>query len=89
MEGQILRPSKEEVILEGRLAYSESLRAWNTIRLKKGILDEFKQLRDRMTKFAYKMIFYSEWNELEKALRKNRKEGLPVPVLIWFVKEKN
>lgn len=88
MEEQVLRPTREELILNGKMSYNESNRAWTTIRFKKEILNEFKQLKERMSKFAYNLLFYSEWNEFEKSMRKIRKEGLPPPVMIWFVKEK-
>lgn len=89
MEEQILRPSRNEIRAKGKMYYQNEDHAWNLIRIRKEVLNEFKQLKERMSKFAYNMVFYSEWNEFEKSMRKARKEGLPTPLLIWFIKEKN
>ena len=32
--------------------------------------------------------YKEQWNEFEKSMRKARKEGVPTPLLVWFVKEK-
>jgi hypothetical protein len=88
MEEQILRPSRNEIKAKGNMYYQAEDHAWNLLRIKKEILNEFKQLKERMSKFTYNMLFYSEWNEFEKAMRKYRKDGLPPPIMIWFVKEK-
>ena len=85
---QIIRPSKGELIVKGKLAYSESFGAWNTIRLKKEILNEFKTLKEKQKGFSYKLVFYQDGVELEKALKKMKKQGIPTPLLLWFIKEK-
>ena len=89
MVEQIISPSKDELIVKGKLAYSESFGAWNTIRLKKEILNEFKVLKEKQKGFSYKLVFYQDSNQLEKAIRKLKKDKIPMPVLMWFVKEKN
>jgi len=89
MEAQILRPNKTEINAIGKMYYQAEDHAWNLLRIRKEILNEFKALKERMSKFTYNMRFYSEWTDLEKAMRKCRKEGLPPPVFIWFVKEKS
>ena len=89
MEEQILRPSRNEINAKGKMYYQAEDHAWNLIRIRKEVLNEFKQLKERRSKFAYNMLFYSEWIEFEKAMRKFKRESLPPPVLIWFVKEKN
>ena len=88
MEEQIIIPTKEELVVKGKLAYSESFGAWNTIRLKKEVLNKFKTLKEKRSSFSYKLAFYDEGEQLEKAIRKLRKENAPMPVLMWFVKEK-
>lgn len=88
MEAQILRPSRKEINAKGKMYYQAEDHAWNLLRIRKEILNEFKQLKERMSRFTYNMLFYSEWNELEKAMRKFKREGLPPPIFIWFVKEK-
>ena len=88
MEEQIISPSKEELIVKGKLAYSESFGAWNTIRLKKEILNEFRALKEKQNVFSYKLVFYQDGDQLEKAIRKLKRDKLPMPILMWFVKEK-
>ncbi len=88
MGEQILRPSRSEIKAKGKMYYQNEDHAWNLIRIRKEVLNEFKQLKERMSRFTYNMIFYSEWNEFEKSMRKARKKGVPTPLLVWFVKEK-
>ena len=89
MEEQILRPTREEIILNGKISYNESNQAWTTIRFKKELANEFKSLKEKTNKFRYRAIFYQNYNSLEKFLRKMNKESRPLPILLWFVKEKN
>lgn len=89
MEEQIISPRREEIVVKGKLAYSESFGAWNTIRLKKEILNEFRTLKEKQKTFSYKLVFYQDCNKLEKAIRKLRRERLPAPILLWFIKDKS
>lgn len=89
MEAQILRPTKTEIKAKGTMYYRNEDHAWNLLRLRKEILNEFKQLKEKLSKFTYTMVFYSDWNEFEKSMKKARREGMPTPVLFWFVKEKS
>jgi len=89
MEGQIIRPTKEEIQTFGKMFYDNSMRAWNTFRLKNDMLKEFKALKEKQSKFSYKLVFYQEYGQLEKAFRKLKRNKEPLPVLMWFVKEKN
>jgi len=88
MEEQIISPTKQELIVKGKLAYSESFGAWNTIRLKKEILNEFNILREKRKSFSYKLTFYQNGEQLEKAIHRLRKNKVPMPILMWFVKDK-
>jgi hypothetical protein len=88
MKGQILRPGKNKIAASGRMYYQNEDHAWNLLRIKKEILGEFKELEERMSKFSYNMLFCSEWNSLEKSIRKAKRDGLPAPLLVWFVKER-
>ncbi len=84
---KILKPTEDPLEMEGRMSYAESQRAWGTIRLKSEIFNEFKQLKSRRDKFGYKLIFCREFEQLEKEIRKIKKEiGVP-PLLVWFVRE--
>lgn len=84
---KILKPTEDPLEMEGKMSYAESQRAWGTIRLKSEIFNEFKQLKKRKEKFGYKLMFCRKFDQLEKELKKIKKDiGVP-PLLVWFVKE--
>jgi hypothetical protein len=88
MEAQTLRPQKNKLEIKGKLSYWESTHSWSMMKLKKEVVDEFPQLKERVSAFGYKMIFYHDSNELEKFIRKLRKDGEALPLLVWLIKEK-
>jgi hypothetical protein len=61
-----------------------SSRSWNMIRLKKEILDEFMQLRDRRLKASYRMVFYRDPVELFLAMEKIMDANEDLPILLYF-----
>ena len=67
--------------------YGEGQRAWNTIRLKKEILQEFPQLKKRREKFAYKLTLCHKFKEVRESIDKMERAGLPVPFLMLFGKK--
>lgn len=74
---------------EGKIHYSESFQAWNTIKLKKELFSEFPQLKEKRSKFSYELVYHRNPTELEKAIKKMIKEGLRVmPLLLRIYKEK-
>lgn len=84
---KILKPTEGPLEMEGKMSYAESQRAWGTIRLKSEIFKEFKQLKKRKEKFGYKLMFCRKFDQLEKEIKRIKKEiGVP-PLLVWFVKE--
>jgi len=82
----ILRPKQETFEIEGKLSYGEGNRAWNTIWLKKDLLREFPQLKERRKKFNYKIIMHRSFKELKKEINKMEKEKKVIPLLLWFIK---
>jgi len=72
--------------VEGKLAYNEGFQAWNTIRLKKELFNEFPELKEKRSKFSYKMIYFRTYEELEKVIKKLKKSEI-MPVLMWLFKE--
>jgi len=88
METQILRPQKNKLEIIGKLSYFESTHSWSCLNLKKAILEEFPQLKERVSSFGYKMIFYHEYENLEKFIRKLKRDGEALPILVWLIKEK-
>lgn len=88
MEEQILRPQRNKLEIKGKLSYRESMGCWSRIALGKQIIQEFPQLKEKQSKFGFKMAFYYEHKDLEKALKKLKSEGEALPLLLWFVKSK-
>lgn len=89
MEWRILQPSKKVIDLTGKMFYREAIQAWNTMRIKKEIIAEFPALKEKRSVFSYQMIFYKGYMDLEKAIRKMKKEKLPPPLLLFFRKGVN
>lgn len=71
----------------GSINYSEGFQAWNTIRLKKELFEEFPQLKEKSSKFSYEISYHRSTEEFEKALKKMIKEKLAIPMLMWIYKE--
>jgi len=88
MEEQILRPKRDKLEIKGKLSYFESTHSWSCLNLKKAVLEEFPQLKERVSSFGYKMVFYHEYVLLEKFIRKLKREDEALPILVWLVKEK-
>lgn len=88
MEEQILRPRRGNTEIKGKISYQESNHTWSLLNLRKPIIDEFPQLKERTAHFGYKMVFCHEYSDLERFIRKLKKEGQALPILMWLVKEK-
>lgn len=86
MTSQILRPVKETLEISGKLSYKESNQCWNTIRLKKEILNEFPMLKEKRASFSYRMLLHRDYEELEKLIRKMKREKQPLPILVWLLR---
>ena len=87
MEAKILQPSRNVLDIKGKIAYGDSSQSWSNIRLKKEIVDEFPTLREKSSKFSYNMLFYRNYNELEKAIRRMKRQKMPLPLLMFMIKE--
>jgi len=74
---------------KGKIAYSESFQAWNTLQLKKELFSEFPQLKEKRSKFSYEITYHRNPKEFEKVAKKLAKEGSDVmPLILWIYKEK-
>jgi hypothetical protein len=71
----------------GKLSYTESNQAWGTLRLRSEIINEFKQLKEKMSKFSYQLILYKNYEDFEKAAKEIVKEKGILPILVWLKKE--
>ena len=68
--------------------YSEGFQAWNVIRLKKELFEEFPELKEKRSKFSYKLIFHRTPEEFEKAVKELKKKNQEVmPMMLWLFKE--
>ena len=88
MESQIITPQRKELKISGSLYYSIQSASWDTIKLKKEIMIEMPSLKEKSARFNYNMTFYRTYEELEKAIRKMKKNKDPLPILTWIAKEK-
>jgi hypothetical protein len=86
MKSQTLKPERQTLQLKGKLSYSESNRAWNTIRFKKELINEFPILKERRGLFGYTIILYRNYAELERATRKIKKNNDPIPMMLLLEK---
>ena len=87
MEAQVLRPITQDLDMKGRISYSEANQAWNTIRFKKELINEFPLLKEKRSLFSYRAIFYRDFNQLDKAIKKLRKENGAMPIILFMYKE--
>ena len=86
MDVKTLQPNRSIIKTEGNLSYGESVQGWNTIRLKKELINEFSALKEKSSKFSYTLTFYRTYEELEKELKKIKREKLPLPMLLFLQK---
>lgn len=84
--GRFLSPTKEVLKVKGKLSYSESAQAWNTIKIKKEILMFFPQLREKRSMFGYTMLVPRTHEEIKEKLAELDKEDNHVPILLFFEK---
>jgi len=79
---------RNKIEINGRLNYCESMHAWGNIRLKKELINEFPQLRERRSKFSFKVGYHRSLQELEKEIKSIKsKKWAPLPLLVWLYKE--
>jgi hypothetical protein len=84
---ETLKPRKV-IESEGKIHYSESFQAWNTLKIKKELFSEFPQLKEKRSKFSYKLVYFRDCKEFEKEIKKKINEGLEVmPLLLTIFKE--
>ncbi|HJX50074.1 MAG TPA: hypothetical protein VJ438_01290 [Candidatus Nanoarchaeia archaeon] len=78
---------RKVISVEGKVHYSESNQAWNTIKLKTEFLNEFKQLKEKRSKFSYEMIFGRNEEEMVEALKGIMRDKKLMPILMFLYKE--
>lgn len=85
---KFIAPRREPIKTNGKVSYWEGQQAWSIIRIKQEILKEFPQLKEKSSPVGYQLRFYRDFDQLEKALRKVKKESGVPPLLVWFFKDK-
>jgi hypothetical protein len=83
-----LAPRRETLTVDGKLFYSESSQAWNVIRLKKEILHEFPQLKEKRGNFGYLMKMPTSYKDIKEIISQLEKNSDTVPILLLFCKNK-
>ena len=74
---------------QGQMTYSESSQAWNLLKLKKELFSEFPALKEKRSKFSYKLVYHRNPKELEKEIKNIIKSGQKVmPMLLFLYGEK-
>jgi len=86
MQTKPLTPRKV-INIKGKVHYSESNQAWNTIKLKTEFLNEFHQLKEKRSKFSYEMIFGRTETEMIEAIKKIIKDKTLMPVLMFLYRD--
>ena len=87
MQSKPLIPRKV-ISVKGKVLYSESNQAWNTIKLKSEFLNEFHQLKEKRSKFSYEMIFGRTEEEMIEAIKQIIQDKKIMPVLMFLYKDR-
>ena len=85
-EKKLLEP-RQVIDIYGKIGYSEGFQAWNTIQLKKEIFSEFPELKEKRSKFSYRIALSRDYSSL-KEIVKNQEDKRVMPILMWIYKEK-
>ncbi len=86
---QIKKPlePRKTIDIDGKVAYSEGFQAWNTIQLKKELFSEFPQLKEKRSKFSYR-IMLSRDHDSFMDIAKSQKDENAMPIMLWIYKDK-
>ena len=88
MFAEILKPKKKPLIVKGAVSYSEAVRARNIIRLKKEVVNEFLDLKDREKSITYKLEYHRNFTKLKKRIEEINKNGDGIPFLLFIYAER-
>ena len=86
--GFVLRPWFDKLEAEGLISYESGVNRWNLIRIKKNFVEQFPQLKEKRSKFSYKMTFYPSYEQLRKFVNDLDKKRGPLPILLYLIQEK-
>ena len=86
MEKKLLIPRKI-INVKRKIHYNESKQAWSNIKLKRELINEFPQLKEKRANFSYELMFCRTLEDLDKALKEMSKKGEVMPMLMFLYKE--
>jgi len=89
MHSQILIPKSKPLIIDGIVSYSETCRARSIIRLKKDVINEFNDLKNRDKLIRYKLEYYRGPRRLQKRVNEITENGGGIPFLLFIYSEEN
>lgn len=72
------------VEVKGKVYYDEGAQSWSLIRLRKELIQQLPKLKEKRSRFSYKMVHYFTYEELLKAIMEMKQKGEPLPVLLYF-----
>jgi len=84
----MFQPNITQVLSKGRVSYHESARAFNTIRLKRDILNLFPELLEGNKKIMYEIEFFKNPQEIIQKMWQIQLEKRIPPLLLSFAYEK-
>lgn len=73
--------------IQGKLIYNESNQAWNKLKFKKELLNEFPQLKQKRSKFSYEMKYFKDPSDFKKLIKDLKRNSIAFPILIWFYED--
>jgi len=83
-KGIPLSIKKALIDTDGRLSYSESIGAWNIIRLKNDFVRNLPKLREKKANIYFRIIHYFSYEELLRVIKEMKERGDPLPMLLFL-----
>ncbi len=87
MQRKYLTPAREVVEVDGSVFYQQKPGAWNTLRLKRQIYEEYPLLKQKAKRISYRMALCRTQKQMDDIMAKVRREEIPMPLLLWFSTE--
>ncbi len=85
-EESFLSPLRELIEISGPMTYNESAQAWNIIRLRKDILHEFPELKDKQASFTYRLTIPRTSKAMKRHFEEATKSEEILPIFLSFAK---
>jgi len=79
--------TRKIINVKGKIHHNESRQAWSNIKLKRELINEFPQLKEKRANFFYELMFCRTQEDLDKALKELSNREDVVPMLMFLYKE--